>query len=70
MAVEKKNRTLQKMARTMLNKNDLLKYFWVDVVNTVCYVLNRVLLRSILNKTPYDLWKNNKPNITYFKVFG
>ena len=54
----------------MLNKNDLLKYFWVDVVNTVCYVLNRVLLRSILNKTPYDLWKNNKPNITYFKVFG
>ena len=54
----------------MLNKNDLLKYFWVDTINTVCYVLNRVLLRSILNKTPYELWKNNKPNITYFKVFG
>ena len=21
-------------------------------------------------KTPYELWKNKKPNINYFKVFG
>ena len=23
----------------------------------------------ILKKTPYELWKNKKPNISYFKVF-
>ena len=23
-----------------------------------------------LDKTPYELWKNKKPNISYFKVFG
>ena len=45
------------MARTMLNKNNLPKYFWAEVVNTFCYVLNRVLLRPILNKTPYEFWK-------------
>ena len=38
--------------------------------NTSCYILNRVLIRSSLDKTPYELWKNKKPNISYFKVFG
>ena len=68
--VERKNKTLQEMSRTMLNENNLPKYFWVEVVNTSCYVLNRILLRLILKKTPYELWKNKKPNISYFKVFG
>ena len=58
------------MARTMLNENDLPKYFWAEAVNTSCYVLNRVLIRPNLNKTPYELWKGRKPNIGYFRVFG
>ena len=58
------------MTRTMLNENNLPKYFWAEMVNTSCYVLNRVLLRPILKKTPYELCKNKKPNISYFKVFG
>ncbi|KAH9752602.1 mitochondrial substrate carrier family protein [Citrus sinensis] len=41
-----------------------------ETVNTACYVLNRVLIRPNLNKTPYELWKDRKPNIGYFKVFG
>ena len=68
--VERKNRTLQEMARTTFHENNLPTYFWVEVVNTSCYILNRVLIRSSLNKTPYELWKNKKPNISYFKVFG
>ena len=66
--VERKNRTLQEMARTMLNENNLPKYFWAKAVNT-CYVLNRILLWPVLKKTPYELRKNKKPNISYFKVF-
>ena len=23
-----------------------------------------------MDKTPYELWKNRKPNISYFKLFG
>ncbi|KAH9763753.1 hypothetical protein KPL70_001275 [Citrus sinensis] len=68
--VERKNRPIQEMARTMLNENSLPKYFWAEAVNTACYVLNRVLIRPNLNKTPYELWKDRKPNIGYFKVFG
>ncbi|KAH9735120.1 hypothetical protein KPL71_017636 [Citrus sinensis] len=68
--VERKNRSIQEMARIMLNENSLPKYFWAEAVNTACYVLNRVLIRPNLNKTPYELWKDKKPNIGYFKVFG
>ena len=44
--------------------------FWVEAVNTSCYVLNRFSLRPILNKTPYELWNYKKPNISYFKDYG
>ena len=53
----------------MLNENALPKYFWAEAINTACYVLNRVLIRPYLNKTPYELWKNRKPNIGYLKFF-
>ena len=48
----------------MLNEHNLPKYFLAEAINTACYVL-----RSILKKTPYKLWKDRKPNISYFKVF-
>ncbi|CAL9196629.1 unnamed protein product [Musa hybrid cultivar] len=60
--VERKNRNLQEMARTMLNEHNLPKYFWAEAVNTACYILNRVLVRPLLTKTPYELWNNKKPN--------
>ncbi|KAG5557096.1 hypothetical protein RHGRI_007380 [Rhododendron griersonianum] len=28
------------------------------------------MIRSILNKTPYELWKGRKPNISHFRAFG
>jgi len=51
------------MARTMLNESNVEKYFWAEAIN-------RVSIRKILNKTPYELWKNIKPNISYFHIFG
>ena len=58
------------MARTMLYENDLPKYFWAEAVNTAYYVTNRVMVRPILKKTPYELYKDKKPVIFYFKSFG
>jgi len=68
--VERKNRSLEELARTMLNETGLPKYFWVDVVSTTCYVINRVLIRPILKKTPYELFRGRKPNLSHLKVFG
>ncbi|RDY13535.1 hypothetical protein CR513_01529, partial [Mucuna pruriens] len=55
--VERKNRSLQEMFKTMLM---ILtpKYFWAEVVNTTYYLQNRIYIRPILKKkTPYELWK-------------
>ena len=53
----------------MLYENNLSTYFWAKAVNSSCYILNRVFIKPSLDKTPYELWKNKKPNISYFKVF-
>src|SRR5574338_561147 len=67
--VERKNRTLQECARTLLNGTTLSKYFWAEAVATACYVLNRVSIRPLTKNTPYELINGRKPNISYFKVF-
>ncbi|KAK2411518.1 putative mitochondrial protein [Trifolium repens] len=68
--VERKNRSLQEMARTMMHENNLAKFFWAEAVNTACYIQNRIYIRPILNKTTYELFKGRKPNISYFHQFG
>jgi transposase InsO family protein len=49
--VERKNRTLCEMARTMLVEHRTLRRFWAKAVNTVCYVSNRIYLRMHKKKT-------------------
>jgi len=69
--LERKNRSLEELVRTMLNENSLPKYFWADAVNTACYVLNKVLMRPILKKTtPYELFKGRRPVLSHLKLFG
>jgi len=67
--VERKNKSLEEGARTLLNETNLPKYFWADTVSTSCYTLNRLLIRPILKKTPYELYKGRKPNISHLGVF-
>ena len=50
--VERKNRNLQEISRTMLNEQSILQKFWCNVVDTSTYILNRILIRPILGKTP------------------
>nr|GEW46187.1 hypothetical protein [Tanacetum cinerariifolium] len=68
--VERKNRTLQEMSRTMLNEQLLPQKFWYNAVDTSTYILNRILIRAILGKTPYELLRGRKPTLDYFRVFG
>nr|GFA08457.1 retrovirus-related Pol polyprotein from transposon TNT 1-94 [Tanacetum cinerariifolium] len=68
--VERKIRTLQEMSRTMLNDQSLPQKFWCNAVETSTYILNRILIRAILEKTPYELLRGRKPMLDYFRVFG
>jgi transposase InsO family protein len=68
--VERKNRTLMDMTRTMLEKYKTSDQFWVEAINTACYSINRLYLQGILKKTSYELLTGKKPNVSYFRVFG
>jgi hypothetical protein len=68
--VERKNRTLLDMARTMLDEYKTPDRFWAEAINTACYSINRLYLHRILKKTSYELLTGKKPNVSYFIVFG
>jgi hypothetical protein len=68
--VERKNRTLTDMARTILGEFKTPERFWSEAVNTTCHAINRLYLHRLLQKTSYELLIGNKPNVSYFRVFG
>jgi len=65
MELLKTKRILKDIVRTLISENDLLKALSVEAVNTANYVINRYLIRLILKKTPYELFKDKKPNVSY-----
>jgi hypothetical protein len=68
--VERKNRNLLDMARTILDEYKTLDRFWAEAINTACYSINRFYLHRILKKTSYELHTSKEPNVSYFRVFG
>nr|GEX51054.1 hypothetical protein [Tanacetum cinerariifolium] len=61
---ERRNRTLIEVARTMLADSKLQTTFWVEAINTACYVQNRVLVADEGFFVEYSL------NSKAFKVFN
>jgi transposase InsO family protein len=68
--VERKTMSLIDMARTMLGEYKTLERFWSEVVNTACHAINWFYPHRLLKKTSYELLTSNKPNVSYFHVFG
>nr|GEW83521.1 retrovirus-related Pol polyprotein from transposon TNT 1-94 [Tanacetum cinerariifolium] len=67
---ERKNITLTKTARTMLNDSVLSKHFWIEAVRIACYTPNISIIIKRHDKTPYEIFKERIPDISYFYVFG
>ncbi|WVZ58074.1 hypothetical protein U9M48_008383 [Paspalum notatum var. saurae] len=68
--VERKNRTLVEMARTMLDEHRTPRRFWAEVVNMACYIANRIFLRAFLGKTSYELRFGRQPSVKHLRAFG
>lgn len=68
--VERKNRTIQEVARTMMVENKVPKFLWAEAVNTSSYMINRLSIRKKLNKTPFEILNGRLPKVNYLKVFG
>ena len=68
--VERKNMTLQEMARTMIHDYSLPRSFWAEAIHTSCYIINRVIVRPMLKRTPYELYRCKVPIIEHLRPFG
>ncbi|GKA60176.1 putative ribonuclease H-like domain-containing protein [Tanacetum coccineum] len=66
---ERRNRTLIEATRTMLADSKLPSTFWAEVVNTACYVQNRVLIVKPYNKTHYELFRGRTPALSFMRPF-
>ena len=67
---ERKNRTIVEMARSMLKAKGLSNIFWAEAVCTAIYLLNISPTKAVFNKTPYEAWYKQKPEVHQLKVFG
>nr|GEW83764.1 hypothetical protein [Tanacetum cinerariifolium] len=67
---ERRNRTLIEAVRTMLADSKLPTTFKVEAVNTACYVQNRVLVVKPHNKTPYEIFHDRTPTLSFVRPFA
>ena len=52
-----------------MGKADLPKSFWGYALETAIYILNKVSSK-LVEVTPYEIWTNKKPYLSYMKVWG
>ncbi|GJV49634.1 retrovirus-related pol polyprotein from transposon TNT 1-94 [Tanacetum coccineum] len=67
---ERKKKTLIEAARIMLNGSVLSKHSWTKAVKISCYTQNRSIIVKRHDKTPYEIFRERIPHISYYHVFG
>jgi hypothetical protein len=67
--VEKCNRTLMDMVRSMISYSTLSVSLWMEALKTAIHILNRVPNKSVL-KTPYQMWTGRVPLVNHLRVWG
>ncbi|GKA08087.1 retrovirus-related pol polyprotein from transposon TNT 1-94 [Tanacetum coccineum] len=68
--VERRNRTLVEVARTMLSAAKVPLFIWAEAIATTCFTQNRSLVIPRHEKTPYHIINGRKPSVKFFHIFG
>ena len=53
-----------------MTQTGLSECYWAEAVATAANLRNRLLTRSMKNKTPYEKWFDRKPDLSQVRVFG
>jgi hypothetical protein len=68
--VERWNQTIAGMARCMMKAKKMPVLFWGEAVNTSVFILNRLLMNSLIGVALFGAWHGRKPNVSLFQTFG
>ena len=68
--VERKNRIVMGLVRSMLKEKELPLELWGEAISTSLYVLNWSSTKGVKGKTPYEKWNKRKPNVSHLRIFG
>ena len=61
------NRILVEIAQAMMR--GLPEFLWEYAINHSSYLRNRTYTKSLNDKTSYEIWFQNKPNISHLQEF-
>lgn len=68
---ERFNRTLIEKVRSLLIDSEMQKKFWGEAARVATYITNRSPTEALsTDKTPYEMWTNNKPDLKRMEIFG
>jgi hypothetical protein len=68
--IERKNRSIMEMARSLLKSMEIPGIFWAEAVRHSVYLLNRLPTKSMGYRTPYEGWNGRKPHLGHLRIFG
>jgi hypothetical protein len=58
------------MARALLKQRRMPAEFWGEAVVTTVYLQNRLLMKSLAGRIPYEAWHGRKSVVNHLRVFG
>lgn len=67
---ERFNRTVVDKGRTLIAASNLPASFWTEAIKTAVYLRNRELTTNRSGLTPYEAWRNRRPNLAHLRAFG
>ncbi|KAD5961843.1 hypothetical protein E3N88_13316 [Mikania micrantha] len=68
--VERRNRTILNVTRSMLSAMNMLQSLWAEAVRHSFYIINQMPTKTLKDKTPYEALKERKPRMDHLRVFG
>lgn len=67
---ERYNRSAMDMGRCLMKEAKINKMYWPEIMKTVAYLKNRTIANTLENKTPYEIFFGEKPNVKNLKIYG
>lgn len=68
--IERQNRTIGEMVRTLLHSANLPMSLWAELARTASYIRNMIPLERLNFKTPFEVWYGRKPDFKHLRIIG